>query len=164
MSLFEDVEIRPRHQPNYHVTTFYAHGMPKPQGSKRGIIHRHTGRAVVIESNNAGQKDWRATVASAALDAHGAQALLDGPLRVRLVFAVPRPKSHPKKRRTWPTARPDIDKLTRAVLDSCTHVIWRDDSQVVDLHVAKIWAEIDTPSAAGVAVAVIALTPQGEQP
>lgn len=141
---------------------FYAHGAPKPQGSKRAFVHN--GRAVMTESNKAGHRDWRATVTAAALDAMDGHQLLGGPLRVRLVFALPRPKSHPKTRRTWPIARPDIDKLTRAVLDSCTHVVWRDDSQVVDLHVAKVWAEIDTPSAAGVAVNITTLAPQETTP
>lgn len=147
-------------EPIEPTVAFYAHGMPKPQGSKRAFVGAG-GRAVMTESNTAGHRDWRATVASAALDAMGTQALLAGPLLVRLVFALPRPKSHPKTKRTWPVARPDIDKLTRAVLDSMTHVVFRDDSQVVQLQVCKVWAEVDTPSGAGVAVKVVALAPQG---
>lgn len=140
------------------VVSFYAHGIPKPQGSKRAFVVK--GRAVMAETGGAKHKDWRATVTAAALDVMGDRPLLEGPLRVGLVFALPRPKSHPKTKRTWPTARPDSDKLARAVFDSMSHVVFRDDAQVVDVHVVKIWAEIDTPSAAGVAVKVEALTPQ----
>lgn len=143
-----------------HLTiTFRAYGHPKPQGSKRAFIAH--GRAVMTESNKAGHKDWRATVTAAAIDAIGDHPLLDGPLAVTIAFALPRPKSHPKTRTTWPTARPDIDKLTRSILDSCTHIIWRDDSQVTHLEVRKIWAEIDTPHGAGADITITALTPQG---
>lgn len=35
--------------------------------------------------------------------------------------------------------RNDVDKLARAVLDALTGVCWRDDGQVVSLHVQKRW-------------------------
>lgn len=137
------------------VATFTARGLPRPQGSKRAFIAN--GRAVMTESNKAGHKDWRATVAQAALDAMGEQRPVDGPLAVTMTFALPRPKSHPKTRTTWPVARPDIDKLVRAVADSCTHTIWRDDSQVVQLVTTKCWAGIDVEWGPGVLVTVESL-------
>lgn len=143
-----------------HTVTFAARGIPKPQGSKRAFVAN--GRAVMTESNKAGHKDWRATVSAAALDAIGDRPLLEGPLAVVITFALPRPKSHPKTRTTWPIARPDVDKLERAILDSCTHIIWRDDSQVVDLRAVKVWAEINVPQPPGVLVTVTALTPQDQ--
>lgn len=136
------------------VVSFTAHGFPKPQGSKRPFINRHTGRAGMAESGEKAHKAWRSTVTDAALGAYADRPLLDGPLAVELVFALPRPKSHPKTRRTWPQNRPDIDKLVRACFDSLTHVIWRDDSQVVDLTTRKVWAEIDVPHGAGVDITV----------
>ncbi|WP_257898915.1 RusA family crossover junction endodeoxyribonuclease [Rhodococcus qingshengii] len=56
---------------------------------------------------------------------------------------MPRPKSTPK--RTTPPAvkRPDIDKISRAILDAITGVLIADDSQVVDLHATKRLAELD---------------------
>ena len=41
------------------------YGQPAPQGSKRGIIHRHTKRVVLIESSKK-VKPWRAAVVRAA--------------------------------------------------------------------------------------------------
>jgi Holliday junction resolvase RusA-like endonuclease len=36
---------------------------------------------------------------------------------------------------------PDLDKLVRAILDSLTGVVWRDDAQVVDIVARKVYAE-----------------------
>ena len=31
----------------------------------------------------------------------------------------------------------DIDNLAKGLLDACTGILWKDDSQIVDLHVTK---------------------------
>lgn len=36
------------------------------------------------------------------------------------------------------TRPPDLDKLTRAVLDALTGIVWVDDRQVVALHSTKV--------------------------
>ncbi len=134
------------------VADFYARGIPKPQGSKRAFVVNN--RAVMTESGGAKHRDWRATVNHAAAARMGDEPPIAGPLRVRLIFFLPRPKSHPKTRRTWPVARPDVDKLARSVADSCTHVVWFDDSQIVWLEARKVWAGIDEPGGAGVRITV----------
>lgn len=115
---------------------FFVPGVPAPQGSKR-----HVGRGILIESSKA-VGPWRERV---ALAAHGhAEQLLTGPVRVRLGFVLPRPKSA-RKSTTITTKRPDVDKLARACLDAITGVVIRDDSQVVDLHATKRLALTDLP-------------------
>ncbi len=61
----------------------------------------------------------------------------EGPVGIDLHFGLPKPKSAPKKRRVWPDKRPDLDKLTRAVLDALTYVVYADDSQVVEIRATK---------------------------
>lgn len=134
------------------TVAFYAAGTPKPQGSKRAFVMG--GKARLVESGGAQHKDWRATVSQAAHDAMGGAGPMDGPVHVRITFWLQRPKSHPKTRQTWPTQRPDIDKLVRSVLDSMTHVVWKDDSQVIDLDADKRWAYHDTQFGPGVSVTV----------
>lgn len=114
-------------------------GTPKPQGSKRAFFNPRSGRAVVVDANKKPLRDWRSDVISRVQEAMGDEPLmLLGPLAVRLIFAVPRPTSAPKTRRTWPAVKPDIDKLTRAVLDAMTDAgAWKDDAQVVDIHAVK---------------------------
>ena len=80
--------------------TITVHGRPAPQGSKSAFAVRGkggvpTGRVAVIESSHDRVKSWRAAVLEAALAAAaGRQLPLDGPLRLGLIFALPRPKSH----------------------------------------------------------------------
>ena len=67
-------------------------------------------------------------------------------LSVELVFFFPRPKSHltstgmlKASAPTFRAQRPDVDKLTRAVLDALTGIVYVDDCQVVSLLAQKEW-------------------------
>jgi Holliday junction resolvase RusA-like endonuclease len=60
----------------------------------------------------------------------------DGAVKVEAVFYLTRPKT---VRRDYPITPPDVDKLTRALLDSCK-AVWTDDSLVVRLEVSKKYA------------------------
>jgi crossover junction endodeoxyribonuclease RusA len=115
------------------------HGKPGPQGSKR-----HVGNGVMVESS-AKVKPWREAVKAAALQA-GAAERLEGPVEVAVCFCFDKPKSAPKRRRTWPTTRSsgDVDKLLRATFDALTDAgVFRDDSQVVHVSAWKAFTDED---------------------
>ena len=102
------------------------YGMPAPQGSKR-----HVGKGIMIESS-AKVKPWRQDVAAAAIAVRNGGEMLDGPIRARMVFTLPKPASAPKKRRTWPDKKPDLSKLLRSTEDALvTSGIIRDDARIV---------------------------------
>lgn len=104
-----------------------AYGRPGPQGSKR-----HLGKGVMIEMSQH-VKPWREAVKYAALNVRKGAAALDGPLVVRMVFTLAKPKSAPKGRRTYPDRTPDLSKLVRATEDALTDAgVWADDARVVD--------------------------------
>ena len=117
-------------------------GNPVPQGS-----FRHVGNGRIISANpklNA----WRDTIAQ-QIATQTAHRLIEAPIRLQLVFTLPRPKSVPISRRATPTTKPDLDKLTRAVMDAISlerycQVI-KDDSLVTDLHAAKRYADHTPP-------------------
>ena len=117
-------------------------GNPVPQGS-----FRHVGNGRIISANpklNA----WRETIAT-QIATQTAHRLIEAPIRLQLVFTLPRPKSVPISRRATPTTKPDLDKLTRAVMDAISlerycQVI-KDDSLVTDLHAAKRYADHTPP-------------------
>jgi len=44
-----------------------------------------------------------------------------------------------------PATRPDIDKLSRAVLDALTGIVFSDDAQVADLQAHKFFADAERP-------------------
>jgi len=120
------------------MIVFTVVGTPKPQGSKRAYINRKTGMPILTESAGQPLRDWRTDIQQAALNAHQGPPL-EGPVMVTLDFTLARPKSHPKTRETWPTTRPDIDKLARSVLDAITHICIVDDSQIIQLTATKSW-------------------------
>jgi crossover junction endodeoxyribonuclease RusA len=121
---------------------FHVQGIPAPQGSKNA--YPRSGKVHLVESSKT-LKPWRDQVAVLARHHNPNPAPMDGPMRVHLHFVMPRPKSTPKTRPTPPAVKkPDLDKLVRAVCDALTQAgVWRDDSQMVDLHTTKRIAEVD---------------------
>jgi Holliday junction resolvase RusA-like endonuclease len=74
------------------------------------------------------------------------------PIVVRVIFWLPRPKNHYGTGRNsgqllpsaprYHTGKPDVDKLARAVLDALRAAgVYRDDSQVAQLHCSKHYAD-----------------------
>jgi len=123
------------------MLSFIVYGVAEPQGSARAFMPKGA-KFPVVTSDNPKVKGWRQLVAEAAsrtLDGPG--HLMDGAVGVQAEFYLPRPKSLGKKDKPHLT-RPDSDKLTRAVLDALTGVVWRDDSQVVGLVVTKAYAGV----------------------
>ena len=123
---------------------FQVHGLPATQGSSRAFVVK--GKPI-ITSTAKGLSAWRRLVADVAQDFAPEQPW-EGPVGIDLHFGLPKPKSAPKTRRVWPDKRPDLDKLTRAVLDALTYVVFADDSQVVEIRATKDYG------APGVAVEV----------
>lgn len=152
-------------------------GDPQPQGSKNVSRSGHT-----YEQNAVKLRPWRQAVAQEAALAmriynspqtsatrspwypkpDGHMKPLSGPVSVTISFYFRRPKGHYGTGRNegvvkanaplWKTTAPDSDKLARAALDSLTGVVIRDDSQVVALHVRKMY---DGTPRAEISVALI---------
>jgi Holliday junction resolvase RusA-like endonuclease len=60
----------------------------------------------------------------------------EGAVKVEAIFYLTR---KPSVKRDLPTVPPDVDKLTRALLDACK-AVWTDDALVVRLEVSKKYA------------------------
>jgi len=113
--------------------TITAYGIPGPQGSKafKGTFKGKDGRthAKLVESSKK-VKPWREDVKAAAEVVRAGRPPLDGPLRLHMVFTLPKPKSAPKTRKTWPMRTPDLSKLARSTEDALTAAgIWADDAR-----------------------------------
>lgn len=141
--------------------TITVHGTPAGQGR---LTFLGVGRGAK-HSNEKQLKPWRTAIIKAAVEATGRHpfteaagqlgcavcngALHDHPLHhsvpvcADITVTVPKPKSAPKRIRTWPITRSstDIDHHARACLDALSQsgVVYRDDSQVVDLRVRKVY-------------------------
>lgn len=120
---------------------FFVAGHPKAQGSMRSFKHSKTGR--IVTPQNPKVKDWRRTIGYRAAELMHGTPLFEGPLRVETVFWLLRPKNHYRtgsNSHLLKGTAPDYphgnvgdgDKLTRAVWDALTGVVWADDCQVVE--------------------------------
>jgi len=76
---------------------------------------------------------------------------IEGAVNMNIVYSFRRPKSLNKKERneidsgkTVPkTTKPDIDNLTKAILDALNGIVWKDDAQVTQINIQKIWSAKD---------------------
>ena len=69
---------------------------------------------------------------------------LEGALKMSILFQFEKTKSWTKKKKRdayWHTQRGDIDNLTKSVLDALNKIAYKDDSQICDLDVVKIWGD-----------------------
>lgn len=134
------------------MIAFQVLGTPAPQGSKR-----HVGKGIMVESSLK-VKPWREAVKTAAYKARGVETFQSGPVQVTLHFHLLRPKGHFGTGRNagnvklsspvYPSARPDLDKLTRSTLDALTESgLIHDDAQIVQLTAWKDYTNMiqDTP-------------------
>jgi Holliday junction resolvase RusA-like endonuclease len=117
--------------------TITVHGMPAPQGSKRFVgTSKKTGRGLMVESS-ARVKPWREATKWAALE-NG--SVISGAVAIEMVFTMPKPKSAPKGRVTFPDRKPDIDKLCRSTLDALVSAgTIEDDARVVSMYARKVF-------------------------
>ena len=124
-------------------------GLPAPQGSKKIM------RGRLIEVSGEKLKTWRKAIA-AECQKYGTNNIILAPVEVTATFYLPRPKTVPQSKRSLPIVPPDIDKLTRALLDGIgqSGVIWGDDSQVIRLNVTKLYAD-NHPTGAKVVIEVL---------
>jgi len=121
------------------VVVVAVYGLPRPAGSKRVfLVGPKDGpkRPVVTDDAGAKGKDWRATVQHAIARVYR-RGPLTCPLELACYFTLPRPRGHVGRRGLrasappYPTTRPDVTKLLRAVEDAATGLLWADDAQIV---------------------------------
>jgi Holliday junction resolvase RusA-like endonuclease len=139
------------------MISFTVPGVPAPQGSKTRT------RWGGIREDNPATRPWREAVTWEAVAAMtsgepdsqsrvlGVRPPLDGPLELNVTFVFPRPKSHygtgrnagtlKKTAPIWCATKPDVDKLVRAVADSMTGIVYRDDSQLVQVTAVKTYGQ-----------------------
>lgn len=130
---------------------FFVLGSPAPSGSKSGFPFKRKGGGIGVRMVDACKraKPWKTYVAVEAAKVYRGP-LFEGPLSVHFHFYVVRPMCHHNlsyelnalgKRMPYPTPRPDVLKLTRAVEDALTGVIWKDDSQICQEEISKEYAD-----------------------
>jgi len=123
--------------------TIVVRTLPAPQGSKKYIGTSKSGHGIMVDACKR-TKPFREAIKWEALATRAPGMSLApwirGPVEVNITFTLPKPKSAPKRRRTFADRKPDIDKLCRAVLDALTEVgALEDDARVVSLKAQKVF-------------------------
>lgn len=127
--------------------TFFVPGIPRPGGSKKAFFRPGMKYPVITDDAGEGNRNWRALVADFGGRAMAGQPLLEGPLRLDIVFHLARPKGHYGRKGLLPSAdaypakKPDVLKLARSTEDAMTGVVYRDDSQIVAEWLSKVYSE-----------------------
>ena len=137
---------------------FFVSGIPATAGSKTPFIYRSKKdgkQRVAMCPANKKQKPWMAQVRAVAVENYKG-APITKPISMLLAFFLPRPKSHFGSGKNadklkpsapdYPTTRPDLTKLLRAVEDALKGVVWRDDNQVIFQKVVKDYCDATCPT------------------
>lgn len=120
---------------------------PAQQGSLK-----HIGRGRLIHTNKAELTDWRNAVQNRVeayrerVPEHGLP--YTGAVWMRLVVSVARPPSVSRRKRPYPSVKPDLDKLCRSVGDALKQCgVMCDDAQIVEFtRLAKVYCNEDPES------------------
>ncbi|WP_258535684.1 RusA family crossover junction endodeoxyribonuclease [Bacillus sp. 03113] len=122
---------------------FTVYGDPVAQGRPRFSTQGGFVRAYDPKKS----KDFKHFVKLAASD-HRPNKLLEGPLIMEVRVFKATLKSFSKKKKAAaekgelrPITKPDVDNFIKGIKDALKSVIWKDDSQVVDLRVSKWYSE-----------------------
>lgn len=93
--------------------------------------------------------DYESLIKSFAMEAMGSTDPLETAVSVFLYVRLAVPQSYSKKRTEaclsgleQPCKKPDIDNIAKTYLDAMNGVIFKDDTQVIDLHVKKVYSAV----------------------
>jgi Holliday junction resolvase RusA-like endonuclease len=116
------------------------HGKGRPRFARRGnFIQTYT---------DAKTSSYEDQIRFYALQAMGSSKPLETALEGFIYVRLPVPKSYPKKRvvaclngSEWPCKKPDLDNVVKSFMDAMNGIVYGDDSQVVEIHTTKVYAE-----------------------
>ncbi|MGN7167938.1 RusA family crossover junction endodeoxyribonuclease [Paenibacillus cellulositrophicus] len=118
---------------------FVVYGEPVAQGRPRAS----TAGGFVKLYDPTKSRDYKDYVRLAAAE-YAPPSLLEGPIGMMLTIYRSMPKSFSKRKAAAaeageirPTSKPDVDNYLKGVKDALKGVIWKDDSQVVEVFAQK---------------------------
>lgn len=125
--------------------SFSVFGEPKSKGSLKPFLHPRTRKIIMLPAAK-GLRAWEGAIRTEA-QKHAEQGVFfGGPIRILVTFTFARPKSVSVKKRAHMTVAPDCSKLVRGVEDAMIGILFRDDSQIVEIHARKVYGATNEPS------------------
>ena len=127
------------------IVTYQVEGNPvgkgRPRFARRGNF--------VSTYSPTKTRDYESVIKDAAKKSMGSNELLETPVTVAIYITVPIPQSYSKKRTEAclrgserPIKKPDIDNIAKCFLDAMNQVVYLDDTQVLTLHVTKVYGTV----------------------
>lgn len=117
--------------------------IPGPPVAKGRPRMTRTGRAFTPAKTRAAEGYMRHAIAAQA-----GQPMLEGALDVSVTLIMPIPASWSQRKRQdaatgvlMPTNKPDADNLAKTICDAANGLLWKDDAQIVRLHISKVYGE-----------------------
>jgi Holliday junction resolvase RusA-like endonuclease len=131
------------------TVTLIVHGDSQPAGSKKAFLPKGARFPVVVDANPKAA-GWKDQIGKACAEQYGGP-FLEGALAATIRFYAVRPQGHYGSGRNAtllkdsaparPIVAPDIDKLSRAVLDGLQGQLYRNDAQIVTKLAEKHYGE-----------------------
>jgi Holliday junction resolvase RusA-like endonuclease len=94
-------------------------------------------------------RTYETLIRDAAIEAMGTSEPLETPVTLYLYIRVPIPKSYSKKKveaclngLDQPIKKPDASNILKSVEDGMNGIVYKDDSQIVNLHVTKVYSTL----------------------
>jgi Holliday junction resolvase RusA-like endonuclease len=94
-------------------------------------------------------RNYESLIKEAAIEAMGSSEPLETAVTLYLYIRAPIPKSLPKKRieaclngLEKPIKKPDASNVLKSVEDAMNGVVYKDDSQIVNIHVSKVYSSV----------------------
>jgi len=94
-------------------------------------------------------RNYETLIRDSAIEAMGSSEPLETPVTLYLYIRAPIPKSLPKKRieaclngLEKPIKKPDASNVLKSVEDAMNGVVYKDDSQIVNIHVSKVYSSV----------------------
>lgn len=127
------------------IVTYMVEGNPvgkgRPRFARRGNF--------VSTYSPTKTRDYESVIKDAAKQAMGSSSPLETPVTVAIYITAPIPQSYSKKRTEAclsgserPIKKPDIDNIAKCFLDAMNQVVYLDDTQVLTLHVTKVYGTV----------------------
>ena len=116
---------------------------PRTVIGKDGFSHTYTPQ----KSTN-----WGAVIQGFAIQAGARKQYTEDPVAVDIVIERAITKSWSKKRKQeslefgYASSKPDVDNVSKAILDALNGIAWKDDTQVAKLSITRFHSERDNTS------------------
>lgn len=125
------------------MVTIKVDGVPVPKGRARYVRRGNHISTYTPEKT----RTYETLIKDAARQAMGVSEPLETPVSLYLYIRVPIPASATKKRlqaiadgSEKPTKKPDASNVLKSVEDGMNGVVYKDDSQIVNIHVTKVFS------------------------